>query len=379
MKKSVISCVSCNDSDGLWMFDEMINCLCKINKKSLQAEYIVSSRDIFVNEWYPIKKMIKWKDKLIMLPLQLWKKWIFIDIKSGEISHIEVGSESHESKESVIFLEKMVILPLYVKSPITVIDLQGLVQTDKIYIKDIGFGAESYICSVKVYMGHIYFLVAWSRYIGCLGTEGLKMIKMDVSEILFCGDFLDGAVWAIGHGGEYLYKFDLSGKLLDAYTTGFNFEITRIIAYGSRIIFMPQKDKDLWEFNTENRKFNKVFTGTDKDILSEFPEKAELPSYWDYMIVNEDIWIMPLKQPLIILKNGVTGYIEKRIEYNEFFSEYMYWKNYMLIRKKRDKFLFLEKYDSEIKGYLAVLRKLERIDKPESGFTGSVIWKNLIV
>lgn len=142
---------------------------------------------------------------------------------------------------------------------------------------------------------------------------------------------------------------------------------------------MPQKDKDLWEFNTENREFNKVFTGTGKDILSEFPERAELPSYWDYVIDNEDIWIMPLKQPLIILKNDVARYIEKRIEYNEFFSEYMYWKNYMLIRKKRDKFLFLEKFDSEIKGYLAVLQKLERIDKPEIGFTGSMIWKNLIV
>ena len=76
MREKLVSRVCCQDGEFLWCYDDAAGALTRINIETLEIECMLSPMQLIMESDDEIGNLISWKDKIILLPSKIGKKWV---------------------------------------------------------------------------------------------------------------------------------------------------------------------------------------------------------------------------------------------------------------------------------------------------------------
>ena len=392
MGRRLITSISCQSGTELWCFDQQICALVRINMESLQAEAIVPPMKIIEDEDYVVEKLIGWKEKILILPAQLNRRWVIYDKNSGNLEYVNFCNENHRPAATVLIEDRLILLPVCVKDPIIILDLPERkiiarhcfedsclfpaygIETGEVHV-DHAYGME--IWEARVEHGNIFFLIRGTSYYGKIRDEKICLVKIHTPELLWCADFCENNIWAMGSYGKYLYQFDEKGNLLRKFLTDLQTEIARILV-GVHIFLIPLEKNKIWVFDRSDEQVKNIDIEMKENnrIFPPFPGNVE---YWDYVEVKHAIWFLPLRNPLLVIDADTGKSQQKEITYENGFSSDKYWKYCNYVREKR-KFssFFYEDNDGELEQYMELIQRNTDKRKEERVYCGEIIWETMV-
>lgn len=384
MRETLVTCVSYQDGDYLWCFDEIICALSRINLVTLQVECVISPMQIFAEGEFKVRKLIGWKDKIIILPVRINKKWIIYNKQKNEIEYMNFCLEDFESSETFLIENKLYFLPICVEKPIIIIDLTKKEVIRRISLQHIEFhtNEKMKIWDGKLNQGDICFLIRESCFYGRLNERSFHLIKLNVSKPLACADFYEGFIWAVDNDGKKIYKFDKKGNLIKDILLDAETKFTRILVEKECIFLLPEYGYEILKFDTENEEEEKIGKGSEMKFL-DFPEMLEmieLPVYWDYIKKDLEIWFLPFKGQLKKFNMNKLICDKRTIEYSDIFSSITYKKYLDYVRKIKNKLIIYENSTKlNCKKYLELLKYGKRLEKGilKKSYA-DIIWKTLL-
>ncbi len=373
MREKLIGWVYCQDDKYLWCYDEVISALSRVEIESMQTQCMVSPMQLLNDGCFEIGKLIKWKNKIIILPREISKKWIFYDIGSGKVDYGAVCTDSHRLADAILFENVLVIFSVFVKDPILVVDLM-----ERKVVKRIDFGLlpqkGMHIMDVTVDQGDIRFLIRNSSFCGRLNSKGIHLTQIRVKAPFACADFFDGTGWAVTCKGDLLYHFDSDGTILDCYKINLGIEFKRIVFEGGRIFLLSAYEGMIKIFDIENGYEINVCAQQESNFAN-LPELFKQVDYWGYMKKDSDIWFLPLKYPLQIVNIDTLMCRQEMLQYSEEFSENEYWE-YCRYARKMKRFIYSEKLPNEsLERYVELIKgNKTSIDRKSKSSSGKKIW-----
>lgn len=347
--------------------------------ETLQVECIASPMQILADEGYEVRKLINWKNKIIILPVQIGKRWVIYDKLKKEIKYEKFCSDCYRVAEAVLSEDILILFSLSINNPIIVIDIQKrrIIQKIDFSISALGSDEGMGVWSAKVNRDGIYFFIQNSFFFGCLNQNGLSLIQIKVNEPLACADFCEDAGWAVTCCGKYLYHFDKEGNVLGKYLAEQGIAFTRIIAENKKIFLFPLVEGEIRVFDVENELFKKIGT-LHKNKVSGYLEFSNLPAYWGYVKKNLKMWFLPLKYPFQIIDLDTLTWEEKVLEYTDGFSEDKYEAYCRYVRNIKG-FIFSENSSNrKLKKYFELVdRNSVLLTQRGEETNGDIIWKTV--
>lgn len=377
MKEQLKSWVFYQDGEYLWCYDEIISALSRVDMNSLQVECIVSPMQLLVNGQYQVGNLLGWKDHIIIIPVEISRKWALYNKQDGEIEYDFFCSENYRVAEVILSGNMLVLFPISVKGSILVVDLLKRTVVRRFNLPDLNFSSEKdmEIWSVKVEQDSIYFLIQNSFFYGRLDAQGIQVIEINVNEPLACADFNRDTGWAISSSGKHLYHFDYEGKQLEKYLVGSKTEYTKMVIENNRIFLLPVDKSEIIVFEIDSKHFKKI-GGQQESIACGFLELLNMPSYWGYIKKHNNIWFLPLKYSLEIVDLETLVCNQRKIEYSEDFSKKLYW-DYCKFARMYKEFVYRENLsNSGLENYLDFIKKSNLSSGKDGELTdGKNIWE----
>lgn len=380
MMKRLITCVSCQRKEEIWCFDEQIYALCKIDKESLQAECLIHPTEILKDTDYEVRQMVAWRDKLLILPVQLNQWWVIYDKNTGSLEYADFCRENYRSSAVVLIDDRLVLLPASIKDPVIMLDLQKREIIARKYIGNSCFILEDgmEIWEAREEQGNIFFLIRGTCYYGQIRDLEIHLVKICTPEPLLCADFCENNGWAVGSNGKYLYQFDEEGNLRKESLIDLKTEIARIIVKSKYIFLLPLEGNQIWIFDRKSEDVKNIQMKVEKDAAI-FPPITGILDYWDYVEIKREIWLLPLRHPLLMIDKDTGRSQQKEITYTYRLSAEKYWSccNYVRSIRKQPSF-FIENTDGELEKYLELIQENSNLSKEEKECCGEAIWKTVV-
>jgi hypothetical protein len=234
------------------------------------------------------------------------------------------------------------------------------------------------IWEARVDQRNIFFLIKGTRYYGKIRNQEICFIKTHTPEPLLCADFYENSGWAVGSCGKYLYQFNEKGILLKSFFIDLKTEIARIIVKAKYIFFLPLEGNSIWIFDRKSEKVKTVSMEMKKSV-SIFPPLLTVLHYWDYVEIKHEIWLLPLRHPLLIIDTDTGRIQQKEITYTDKFSTMKYWSccNYVRNIRKQSSF-FNENAEGELEKYMQLIQCNIDIPEKENECCGKIIWKTVV-
>ena len=332
MNKDLITSISCLDNEILWCYDEIICALSKVNIKTLQVKCVLSPQYIFREQYYEMRKIIVWKDKVIIIPKEIDKKWIIYDKLSKKVEYYNFCIENFEITDVLLIKDNLFFIPISVNGLIVIFDLVKREVIKKIEFPMNDFLKEGYIWNAKIEGEDICFLIHDSFFYGRLNNDNLSMIKVETLNPLSCADFYMGMGWAIDNSNKYLYSFNKEGRILHTYSIEAGIYFAKIIVKNKYIYLLPFNKNGIWLFDMKG----KLIKIIGEEIIDfRLLETFNSPDYWEYMEVDKCIWFLPLKHSLQVVNTNTLMEFKRFFKYSKEFSENLYQEYYKYIKKIR--------------------------------------------
>lgn len=378
MKERLFSCVSYLDGDFLWCYDEIICTLNQVNLKTLQVDSIISSNQILIDGGYEVRKIVGWKDKIIVIPVEINKKWIFFDKIEKKVEYKKICTKYNRSVEAILDGDQLFLLPVSVCHPIVVVDLNTGEVSESIYLFNSDFRKknEMEIWKAKLNKKDSCFFIQNSFFFGILKKNRIQLIKIKISELLACADFDDDFGWGVDINGKYLIKFDREGNLVKRFFLESGITFARIIVTKKYIFLLPYVKNKITVFDIVEEKKEKV--EVDNKDTFQYLELLNLPSYWDSVEIDNKLLFLPINNSLLIIDLKTLICEEKTLEYSEMFSEKLYWSYYKNVRKVRRKYMFYENgLNVTTQKYIQAIKQNSLYSSDKNWICGKEVWKTL--
>lgn len=379
MKEKLISCVSYLDGDILWCYDEIICTLNQLNLKSLQVDPVISSYQLLVDGGYEVRKIIGWKEKIIIIPVETNKRWIFFDKIKRKVEYKKICTKCIRSVEAILDGDQLFLLPVSAYDPVIVVDLSIEEISKIVYLFDSENRKKDKIeiWKAKLNKKDSCFFIQNSFFYGIIKRKRIQLIKIKIPDLLACVDFDDDFGWGIDINGKYLFKFDREGNLVRKYILESGILFAGIIVTKKYIFLIPYVKNEITIFNITEEKKEKIKVNNDDPFFKHL-ELLNLPSYWDSVKNSNKLFFLPIKNNLLIIDLNTLSFEEKSLEYSEMFSEKLYWDYYNNVRKIRSKYEFYENgLNVTIKNYIQSIKHSSLYSLDRTRICGNEIWKTL--
>ena len=191
MRKSLIGWLYHWDGEYLWCYDEKICALSRININTLDVVCMVSPMEILKNGWYKAGNLVGWGDKIMIVPLEIGKKWVIYDKQNGNVEHDFFCTESYQSIAGNVIGDNFIVLPSDVYNPVLSINLHKRKVVKKFDLRKFGLVAvdNMIILDAKVVEGNLFFLIKNSCFYGRVNNKEFQLIQIQGERVLECADF----------------------------------------------------------------------------------------------------------------------------------------------------------------------------------------------
>lgn len=376
MREKLVSRVCCQDGEFLWCYDDAAGALTRINIETLEIECMLSPMQLIMESDDEIGNLISWKDKIILLPSKIGKKWVFYNKREKQVEYKVLCMEHHKSAAAILNGDKLIVIPIFINDPIIVIDLIKEKAIKRVFLSkpkglhEVGMG----IYNAKEEQGDICFLIENSCFFGRIRDDQARLIKIDVKETLLCADFCEGIGWAVDRNGK-LYKFDREGEILETHSLYSNTMYTRIAVYSDKIFMLPVGESQIEVFNIEKKDMIKIEMQQRKEPVGVW-EVFQYPDYWKCVKVNTFIWLMPLKYPLLIINLATLECKQRELEYTNDFSKDKYREYHAYVRKMRKTLFYENSFNESLERFLKVVNTGDYLTREKEEIVyGRYTWK----
>lgn len=168
-------------------------------------------------------------------------------------------------------------------------------------------------------------------------------------------DFYKGKGWGVDCKGELLYQFDRRGNLLERHLIGEENKCARIIAESNYIFLIPVCGNVIEVFDIDKGQMIKI--DLQKHALFSIPEIFVYPDFWGYIKMNEMLWLLPLKHPLLIINRNTLEYKQKKLEYKKDFLQNKYGEYCEYARQIRDFVFYENSLNTNLGRYLEMINE----------------------
>ncbi len=380
---------ACTDQDALWVIDEIIYGLYSINKTTFEVKCIIDSKRLFRYGNFKPYGLFIWKEEyIVIIPVELHKKWVIYNKITGQIEYKKVMEEKYKG----VFIgideaaEQAYFCPVTRDDPITVIDLKTFrcIQALKFLSTNVFDGSYTVpwkgISSEK----YILFPVRGTRYIVRLnyGSDQVKFIESDITEGIADIGFYFGELWVLPMEGEKIYKLDEEGKKIACVELTINYqnisasEIALIVVQKNYVFLLPYHQHTIFVYDKSKRKMIKI---AEEGYTLPVTLKTKSMVYWAYYIENNKICFLPFQNKFLQVDLDRLSYEQKDLCYpqeikrdNENF--YYIWNH---VLEFNDYMIEIDKYSP--KSFFDYIQNESYADKMKTTANcyGEKIWSNL--
>lgn len=378
MRKRLIGWLYHWDGEYLWCYDEKICALSRININTLDVVCMVSPMEILKNGWYKAGNLVGWGDKIMIVPLEIGKKWVIYDKQNGNVEHDFFCTESYQSIAGNVIGDNFIVLPCDVYNPVLSIDLHKRKVVKKFDLRKFGLVAvdNMIILDAKVVEGNLFFLIKNSCFYGRVNNKEFQLIQIQGERVLECADFFESINWAVDRHGKVLYQFDKEGNILRELFVNAETEVGRIAVENKFVFLLPAAQHQIKVFDTDRNQMDNINKREETETLS-IIETFGSVGYWEYFKKDRDLWFLPWRYSLQVVNLSTFTCSAKEILYADDFSEKMYTEYYRYVRKVK-RFFYYENKNLEKYLALDLIKEKEFILVQESEkYFGKKIWETL--
>lgn len=399
----------CVDNDAIWIIDELIYGLYSIDKKTYEVKCVIDSWNLFRYGKFKPDTLICWKeDYIVIIPLEIDKKWVIYNKTNGRIEYKTVVSTKCLSSLAGIYkpTNQGFFCPVCAKDPVLVIDFERLIGVEVISNwceKKIADNSDT--IRGGIYDGKSIFFPLLNTKIlvrVCCQNKNVELLRIDIPENILDISVFNGEFWVLPENGNMIYQIDENGmvmdnvRLTDFQKNLFASEFARIVNQENNIFLLPYHQQSVCVYN----KIKKKMITIDGERIFLNNDKINYSMYWGYYIEDHEICFLPWMNKCLCVDLETLSYKNRNILYPAFWTEcevkYKYSWNFSLgpqvaSKNKKDaikyscnffpeqKFVFGEKDENSLRAVLEYLSDIrEKDNQIDIKNNGKAIWKNLV-
>lgn len=385
-RESIKVGVSFVDDEIVWVNDEVFSGLYTIDKSTFTVKNILTPFQLFKYGKFKVRFLAKWKDNIIIIPLELNKKWLIYNIERNETQYLDVIGEKWRASGFYIIEEDMILIPASVQMPVIIVNLETMhnVQVIKNWNKDIGNNStvfESW--GGAVVNKEIFFPLYNTKYLIKISGKEIDKYIIDIP-CGICGlDSYADEIWILPTDGNRIYELNPQGKIIDIAELIIDCNPVQVsdfakIVVTKRYIFMlPFTGSKVCVYDKGGRG-TVAIEGEEKSLNQIFPMHNLTPSYWECYIEKNKIYFMPLMNRMLIIDLENLKWEIKDIFLPEIILDCDLNDWYWLIQLLDEAVIKEDSGKNSLYTYLKLTKLIDRVHQSEKDGNGRKIWNSLI-
>ena len=121
----------CMDEDYIWFYDEISGGLYRLDKTIYIVDVLLTTMDIHQKEIFPVRQIVKWENKIYIIPNNISHKWLVYNIEGKRLESVQVSSQSYEIGNAVGMGEWIYLIPAKTNHMIAMVDAETLKMRDR--------------------------------------------------------------------------------------------------------------------------------------------------------------------------------------------------------------------------------------------------------
>lgn len=347
--------VSYKNEDLIYAYDEITYGLYRFSVKNKEVDLLIPPTSIYRNSFNEIKAISKYEDEIILIPSFLNSEWIFFDIKKEKIRYSFPLKNEVSISGAITIGVNLFLIPSNVNNPVIIFSLKEMkiIKFYRNWYEQSKADNGIHVWGASFYGDFVVFPVIGSKQIYCMNMKDINMIMFDIPDTILSVSICMDKIWILPTKGEYIYASDIKGNIVIKVNL-FQGEMknsvnkyNRIIATEETVFLLPLYGEDICAYQCKKGQIVKI--KMEEAYLYGRLFKQEITPYWDYIIENETLHILPRdcrykKINIFSLENK-----EYYLNYGKNINYEKYWqmlrdnqKDYMYEKRKRDFEIFFQ-------------------------------------
>ncbi len=376
--------ISYKDEKTVYAYDEITHGLYELQLDFRKVNLVIPSKYIPQNMNNRFRGISKNGNEIILIPTFLDSEWIFYNLEEKIVRYQSLVKDKIRISDVVTIGKTLFLIPSDIYNPIVIVSYEN---EKKVNIYNDWFDNDELkpeICDIwgaSFYDHIIVFPIINSKQTVYIKNNEITIVENKIPYPILSVCIYENNIWILPVSGEKIYSVDFKGDIVEEIKLsieGMNIsasDFIRIIVTEENVFLLPTQGKNILVYQYKENQIVQL-----KEEGTCLPGKLFVPSditYWDYIIENKVMHLLPsgvrLKSiDLISLKN-----IEYTLQYGDNIDSDVYWKMITTVQRN---YIFNEneERDSDLNEFLEFLDHLF-IDssKKASLKNGRKIWNSI--
>lgn len=376
--------ISYKDEKTVYAYDEITHGLYELQLDFRKVNLVIPSKYIPQNMNNRFRGISKNGNEIILIPTFLDSEWIFYNLEEKIVRYQSLVKDKIRISDVVTIGKTLFLIPSDIYNPIVIVSYEN---EKKVNIYNDWFDNDELkpeICDIwgaSFYDHIIVFPIINSKQTVYIKNNEITIVENKIPYPILSVCIYENNIWILPVSGEKIYSVDFKGDIVEEIKLsieGMNIsasDFIRIIVTEENVFLLPTQGKNILVYQYKENQIVQL-----KEEGTCLPGKLFVPSditYWDYIIENKVMHLLPsgvrLKSiDLISLKN-----IEYALQYGDNIDLDVYWKMITTVQRN---YIFNEneERDSDLNEFLEFLDHLF-IDssKKASLKNGRKIWNSI--
>lgn len=376
--------ISYKDEKTVYAYDEITHGLYELQLDFRKVNLVIPSKYIPQNMNNGFRGISKNGNEIILIPTFLDSEWIFYNLEEKSVRYQSLVKDKIRISDVVTIGKTLFLIPSDIYNPIVIVSYEN---EKKVNIYNDWFDNDELkpeICDIwgaSFYDHIIVFPIINSKQTVYIKNNEITIVENKIPYPILSVCIYENNIWILPVSGEKIYSVDFKGDIVEEIKLsieGMNIsasDFIRIIVTEENVFLLPTQGKNILVYQYKENQIVQL-----KEEGTCLPGKLFVPSditYWDYIIENKVMHLLPsgvrLKSiDLISLKN-----IEYALQYGDNIDSDVYWKMITTVQRN---YIFNEneERDSDLNEFLEFLDHLF-IDssKKASLKNGRKIWNSI--
>lgn len=322
------------EKDYIWAYDELSLGLYKINLCKKEVELVLAPMQIHKENIIRICGVVKKESEIILVPESVNENWIVYNTTDKSIKYIYPLFAKHRISEVRQEDNMIYLIPLDTNEPIILIsveDMKPIKQIDNWYDVQNKI-TKKHLCMPSSSDGiNVFFSVYETKCICMVNAKETRMFEINIPNSVVSISVWGEDIWILPEKGNYIYRADNKGNLLDCIELAAEYGITadqfaRIVATGMYIFLFPYDGDTVCVY----KKTDKMILKTDaalKPLWGTFLVGNMYCSFWGYYADSKILHLLPWGYRYIEIDLSTLEICESKLNYGETYwqKDYVNW------------------------------------------------------
>lgn len=352
----------CMDEDYIWFYDEISGGLYRLDKTIYIVDVLLTPMDIHQKEIFPVRQIVKWENKIYIIPNNISHKWLVYNIEGKRLESVQVSSQSYEIGNAVGMGEWIYLIPEKTNHMIAIVDAETLkikmIITNwyKNNIKKLECWGHS------VFEDMILLPIIDTGEIYQIQGEQISALRLYIKQSIYSISLSKDGIWILPGEGKSIFFINKNSEFIDS------FEIqkiedenaaerfARIIAVDKYAFLLPKQGGQILVLDTSNKSWTVLGNKEEAPFRSLYQKTRNLP-YWGCYYNEGSLYMLPLQYRFaeINVENQSINYKVLRCADTLLEQQYISWVQWFHEKTKINMYVEWEK--NSLKNFLEITLK----------------------